>query len=170
MRQQPGGRRPRGRSNRKQFVSPKAQIHDSHGPDVRVRGNPVQVYEKYLNVLRAAGRTPTVDEVTPFVIMLAPMAPHLSEELWTMLGGPSSIFDHATWPRWDEDLLRTESIEVPVQVNGKLRGTVTVERGAPADVVREAALADENVRRHIAGAEVRKTIHVPDRLLNLVVG
>jgi leucyl-tRNA synthetase len=125
---------------------------------------------EYLNVLRAAGRTPTVDEVTPFVIMLAPMAPHLSEELWTMLGGPSSIFDHATWPRWDEDLLRTESVEMPVQVNGKLRGTVTVERGAPADVVREAALADENVRRHIAGAEVRKTIHVPDRLLNLVVG
>jgi len=125
---------------------------------------------EYLNVMRADGRTPTVAEVRPFVVLLAPMAPHLSEELWELLGGEPSLFDHATWPEWDEDLIRTDTIELPVQVNGKLRATIEVQRGASEEIVREAALADEGVRRHVGEAGIRKTIHVPDRLLNIVVG
>ncbi len=123
-----------------------------------------------LNVVRAEGRVPTVDEVRPIVVMLAPMAPHLAEELWEKLGGEPSVFDNALWPEWDEDLLRTETVELPVQVNGKLRATVVVERGASEEVVREIALADEGVRKHVGDGPIRKTIHVPDRLLNLVVG
>ena len=125
---------------------------------------------EYLNVIRADGRTPTVDEVRPMVVMLAPMAPHLSEELWEMLGGQPSVFDHAAWPEWDEDLIRTDTVELPVQVNGKLRATIQVERGATEEAVREAALAEESVLRHVGDGQIRKTIHVPDRLLNLVVG
>jgi leucyl-tRNA synthetase len=102
--------------------------------------------------------------------MLAPMAPHLSEELWEMLGEAPSIFDRAVWPEWDEALIRTDTVELPVQVNGKLRATIEVERGASEDAVREAALADEGVRRHVGDAGIRKVVHVPDRLLNLVVG
>lgn len=122
-----------------------------------------------LNVLRAAGRVPTRDEVLPLVVMLGPIAPHLAEDLWEMLGEESSLFEHATWPEYDESKLETDTVEVPVQVNGKLRGTISVARGADEAAVSKAALADEGVRRHVGDAEIVKTIYVPDRLLNLVV-
>ncbi|MFQ5530306.1 MAG: class I tRNA ligase family protein, partial [Gemmatimonadota bacterium] len=122
-----------------------------------------------LNELRAAGRMPTLDEVRPFVVMLGPIAPHAAEEMWGLLGGAPSMFDNATWPEWDAAKLETDLVEVPVQVNGKLRATVTAVRGASADDLRAAALSEESVRRHVEGSEIVKTIHVPDRLLNLVV-
>ncbi len=125
---------------------------------------------EYLNDLRGADRVPTLDEVRPLVIMLAPFAPHMAEELWVRLGEEPSVFDEASWPEYDEDVLRTEEVEIPVQVDGKLRATIQVSRGADEEVVREAALAEENVRRHLEGREVAKVIHVPDRLLNLVSG
>jgi leucyl-tRNA synthetase len=86
-----------------------------------------------------------------------------------MLGQESSMFEHATWPEYDESKLETDTVEVPVQVNGKLRGTISVARGADEAAVSEAALADERVRRHVGDAEIVKTIYIPDRLLNLVV-
>jgi leucyl-tRNA synthetase len=102
--------------------------------------------------------------------MLTPFTPHMAEELWVRLGEEPSVFDEASWPEYDEDVLRTEEVEIPVQVDGTLRATIQVSRGADEDVVREAALAEENVRRHLEGREVTKVIHVPDRLLNLVSG
>lgn len=125
---------------------------------------------EYLNALRFEGRTPTLAEVRPLIVMLAPIAPHLAEELWEVVGGRPSLFDHAEWPTFDEALITSDTVEIPVQVNGRFRATITVERGAAADVVREAALAEESVQRHVGEKEIRKTIHVPDRLLNLVVG
>ena len=107
--------------------------------------------------------------VLPLVVMLGPIAPHLAEELWGMLGQESSLFEHATWPEYDESKLITATIDLPVQVNGKLRGTITVARGADEAAVSEAALADEGVQRHVVDAEIVKTIYIPDRLLNLVV-
>ena len=123
-----------------------------------------------LNTLRAAGRVPTLDEIRPLVIMLGPIAPHLAEELWEALGGPPSLFDHGSWPTFDPEKLATDTVEIPVQVNGKLRATISLERGAGEEAARAAALAEESVQRHIGDASIRKTIHVPDRLLNLVVG
>jgi leucyl-tRNA synthetase len=123
-----------------------------------------------LNTLRAAGRVPTLDEIRPLVIMLGPIAPHLAEELWEALGGPPSLFDHASWPTFDPEKLATDTVEIPVQVNGKLRATISLDRGANEEAALAAALADESVQRHIGDASIRKTIHVPDRLLNLVVG
>ncbi|MFQ5745682.1 MAG: leucine--tRNA ligase [Gemmatimonadota bacterium] len=125
---------------------------------------------EYLNAARAGGRTPTLDEIRPFVVMLGPIAPHLAEEMWARIGGAPSLFDGARWPEYDEALLHAATVEIPVQVDGRLRATITVERGASEEEVREAALADENVRRHVADREIRKTVHVPDRLLNLVTG
>ena len=124
----------------------------------------------YVNVIRAEGRTPSLEEVRPLVIMLAPMAPHIAEELWERTGGEPSLFDHASWPSYDPAMLEEDEVDLPVQVNGKLRATVRVGRGASRDAVQEAALRDENVRRHLEGAAIRKVIHVPDRLINLVVG
>lgn len=123
-----------------------------------------------LNTLRAGGRVPTLDEIRPLVIMLGPIAPHLAEELWETLGGEPSLFDQASWPAFDPAKLTTDSVEIAVQVNGKLRATISLERGASEEAARAAALADEGVQRHIGNASIRKTIHVPDRLLNLVVG
>ena len=123
----------------------------------------------YLNTLRSGGRTASIDEVRPLVIMIAPIAPHLAEELWARLGGESSIFDHAEWPVWDESKLVVDEVELPVQVNGRLRATIRVARGATEEVVREAALAEANVIRRLDGVAIRKVIHIPDRMLNLVV-
>ena len=123
----------------------------------------------YLNAVRYGGRTPSVDEVRPLVILIAPVAPHIAEELWARLGGASSLFDHAEWPAWDERKLAVDEVELPVQVNGRLRATVRVARGAPEEIVREAALAEANVSRQLDGMRIRKVIHVPDRMLNLVV-
>ena len=133
---------------------------------------------EYLNVVRAEGRVPTRDEMRPVVVMVAPVAPHLAEELWERIGDGRPLFGgedgeavaRDLWPDWEEAKLRTEEVEIPVQVNGKLRATVRVERGASEDRVREAALREENVTRHVGDAEIRKVVHVPDRLLNLVVG
>jgi leucyl-tRNA synthetase len=122
-----------------------------------------------LNVLRASGRVPTIDEIRPLVVMLGPIAPHLTEELWSKLGGDSSLFDHASWPEFDEAKLITDTVDLPVQVNGRLRGTITVARGADESTVSLAALTDEAVKRHTDGVEIVKTIYIPDRLLNLVV-
>ena len=133
---------------------------------------------EYLNEVRAEGRTPSVDELRPVVVMLAPVAPHLAEELWERIGDGRPLFpgDDGTavardlWPEWDESMLRTEEVEIPVQVNGRVRATIRVERGASETAVREAALEEENVVRHVGDDEIRKVVHVPDQLVNFVVG
>tara|TARA_B100001123_G_scaffold369510_1_gene431211 strand:+ start:308 stop:2794 length:2487 start_codon:yes stop_codon:yes gene_type:complete len=124
----------------------------------------------YLNVLRADGRTASLDEVRPLVILLAPVAPHISEEFWARLGGESSIFDYAVWPAYDPAKLLTDVLHLPVQVNGKLRATIQVVVGASQEVVKEIALTEENVTRHLAGGDIRKIIFVQDRMINFVVG
>ena len=124
----------------------------------------------YLNQVRAGGRVPSLDEVRPLVVLLAPIAPHIAEELWERLGGSPSVFEGASWPEYDESKLVVDELDIPVQVNGKLRATVRVARGATQEVVQEAALREDNVLRQLDGGEIRKVIHVPDRLINLVVG
>ena len=121
-------------------------------------------------MLRADGRTASLDEVRPLVILLAPVAPHISEEFWARLGGESSIFDYAERPTHDPAKLLTNVLHLPVQVNGKLRATIQVVVGASQEVVKEIALTEENVTRHLAGGDIRKIIFVQDRMINFVVG
>jgi leucyl-tRNA synthetase len=104
-----------------------------------------------------------------FVRLLAPYAPHLGEELWVALGNEPSVFD-AGWPEFDPALTVEASVEIAVQVNGKLRDTVQVARGSKQEQVQAAALASERVDAHVKGKEVRKVFFVPDRLINFVVG
>ncbi|HEX8242218.1 MAG TPA: class I tRNA ligase family protein, partial [Longimicrobium sp.] len=125
---------------------------------------------EYMNVLRAADRLPHADEVRPLVRLGAPFAPHVAEELWERLGNAGSIFRTARWPEYDPARAVADTVEFVVQVNGKLRARMPMTRGITEDAARDAALADENVRKFIDGKQVRKTIFVPDRLLNLVVG
>jgi leucyl-tRNA synthetase len=102
------------------------------------------------------------------VLMLSPIVPHITHELWRALGHAGAIVDQP-WPRVDESALAQEAVEVVVQVNGRLRARVTVPADAAEETVIAAALADENVQRHIEGKTVRKTIYVPGKLVNVVV-
>ncbi len=103
-----------------------------------------------------------------FVLLIAPFAPFAAEELWTLMGHTGPVFKQS-WPKFDEALAREESLEIPVQVNGKLRGKVTVALDASLEDIKAAALADPNVQAHTAGKDVVKVIYVPAKLLNLVV-
>jgi leucyl-tRNA synthetase len=101
------------------------------------------------------------------VLCLAPYAPHLSEELWGKLGHEPSVAN-VPWPSYDEALCVDDEIELPVQVNGKVRGKVTIARTASEDDAKAAALAEESVQHHVGDKPVRKVIYVPGRILNLI--
>ncbi len=124
---------------------------------------------EYLNAVRAGGRRATRSEVEPLVVLVAPFAPHLAEELWERLGHDRSIFEGANWPTWDETKTEEDLVNIAVQVNGKLRGTVQAAKGAgEADIV-VLARAEENVARHLEGVTERRVVFVRDRLVNFVV-
>jgi leucyl-tRNA synthetase len=106
--------------------------------------------------------------IEPLVLLLAPFAPHLGEELWVRLGHRESLA-YAPWPSWDPALVLAETVTVAVQVNGKLRATLELPRDLPQADAQRAALADERIRRYLEGAELRKVIFVPNKLMNLVV-
>jgi leucyl-tRNA synthetase len=104
----------------------------------------------------------------PFVLLLAPYAPHIAEELWRALGHPDTLA-YAPWPKYDPALTKADEIEVPVQVNGKLKARLTVPADTDNAALEAAALADEKVKEQIAGKAVKKVIVVPKKLVNIVV-
>ena len=124
---------------------------------------------EYLNAVRAGGRTPSDAEMEPLVCMVAPFAPHIAEELWQRLGHEDSIFDGANWPAYDPAKCAARQARVAVQVNGRVRGTVAVPAGAGRDAVVAEAMNEPNVARHLEGMDVRRIVHIQDRLLNFVV-
>ena len=124
---------------------------------------------EYLNTLRSGGRKASRAEVEPLVVMVAPFCPHIAEELWEHFGHQGSIFDGGNWPKWDEAKTVENSVQFAVQVNGKLRATVPAARGAAKEVVEALARADENVARHLEGAEIRRVVYVADKLINFVL-
>jgi len=101
-------------------------------------------------------------------LLLAPFAPYLAHELWEMLGEKGSLL-RAPWPEYDPALAKEEEIELPVQVNGKLRSRIVVPADAADDLVRERALADEKIVTLIAGKQIVKVIVVTGKLVNIVV-
>jgi leucyl-tRNA synthetase len=115
-----------------------------------------------------AGRAVARESLEAVVVMLSPIVPHICHALWQELGHESALIDQR-WPAIDESALELELVEIVVQVNGKLRGRVSVAVDAAKDVVEAAALADENVQRFIADKDIRKIIVVPERLVNIVV-
>ncbi len=104
----------------------------------------------------------------PFVLVLAPFAPHIAEELWQRLGHAESLA-YAPWPAFDPALCVEDTVTVAVQVNGKLRATIDVSRGAAQQQVQDQAFADERIRKYVEGAQIRKVIYVKEKLLNVVV-
>ena len=112
--------------------------------------------------------TPEWDETLDIYLrMLAPVAPHIAEELWQVMGNEYSIHTQA-WPKVDESAIVVNEITMGVQVNGKVRDRITVAADADDDTVKAAALASENVQKFLEGKEPRKVIVIPGRLVNIV--
>jgi leucyl-tRNA synthetase len=104
----------------------------------------------------------------PLVLMLEPFAPYLAAELWERLGNEDAIL-RQSWPAFDEALAREEEMEIPVQVNGKLRAVTRVAVDITQEALRDAAMADEKVKHFLEGKQVFKAIIVPGKLVNLLV-
>ena len=122
---------------------------------------------EYMNVLRKGERTPHRDEVLPLIPLVSPFAPHIAEELWEQTGGTGSVFDSA-WPSFDAALAVDDSIELVVQVNGRVRGKITIARDIDEKAALVAALAEPAVAKFAVGTP-KKVVFVPGRLINIVV-
>jgi leucyl-tRNA synthetase len=113
-------------------------------------------------------RSVTQEALQIAVVTLSPIIPHATHVLWRELGNSGALIDEP-WPAVDAEALQSATVEMVVQVNGKLRGRVIVAVNANESAVRDAALADANVRKFIGSASVRKVIVVPGKLVNIVV-
>ncbi len=127
----------------------------------------------YLRYLQEKGAHPKERDILlsgmrVFLSLLNPIAPHLTEELWEVLGGEPYL-SKASWPVHDPEKLYEEIVEVVVQVNGKVRGKIVVPRGVKEEEVIERVLADERIKQWLNGKSLKKHVYVPDKLVNLVV-
>jgi leucyl-tRNA synthetase len=105
----------------------------------------------------------------PFVLLMAPYAPHIAEEMWEKLGHGESLAHHG-WPEWDEAFTKDEEVEIVVQVNGKIRARLNVPADTAEGELKEQALGNERVQRYTEGKSIRKVVTVPNKLVNVVVG
>jgi leucyl-tRNA synthetase len=126
---------------------------------------------KILNALEGlpAARGPLAEEGLSILLrLLSPITPHLAHHLWRALGFGEDVM-RAPWPEPDAAALERDEVELVVQVNGKLRGSIRVPREADRGAIEGLALANPNVQRFVAGQNVKKVVVVPGRLVNLVV-
>jgi len=158
---------------RRQVHQTLAKVSDDIGRRRTFNTAIAAVMELLNAITRAETRTPADRAVLQealdlMVLMLSPIVPHICHRLWNVLGHSGAIIDQP-WPRPDPAALVADTREIVVQVNGKVRGRVTVSAMATEEEVRAAALAEENVRRFVGDQAVRKVVVVPGRLVNVVV-
>jgi leucyl-tRNA synthetase len=115
------------------------------------------------------GRAVMHEALETAVLLLSPIVPHICHQLWQHLGHEQAVIE-ATWPLVDEAALTRSTVEIVVQVNGKVRARIEVAADADEDTLLHLALAEENVQKHMQGKTLRKKIAVPNKLLNIVVG
>lgn len=120
-----------------------------------------------LNEMKAKGSITRKDFKT-YITLLNPVAPHITEELWEMMGYEGEL-NQTSWPSHDEDKLSFDSFEMPVQINGKVRGKVLMSKEANKEDALKAAREDKNIKSYIEEKEVKKIIYVPGKILNIVI-
>ena len=120
-----------------------------------------------LNEMKSLGKITKKDFKT-YITLLNPVAPHMTEELWEMMAYEGEL-NQTTWPSYDEDKLSFDSFEMPVQINGKVRATVMMDKDASKEDAIKSAQEDNNIKSYIEGKEIRKIIYVPGKILNIVV-
>jgi leucyl-tRNA synthetase len=126
-----------------------------------------KLYELVNAIEKATPSASRTAAIRTLVRLVAPMTPHLAEEAWAAMGESGLVAD-ADWPNYDPALLVEDEVTIAIQINGKLRDTLTMPKGSAKDVIEAAARANANVIRLLDGAEPKKVIVVPDRLVNLV--
>jgi leucyl-tRNA synthetase len=124
---------------------------------------------KLINAVDESGSSLTLAQRERFLLLLAPLAPHLADELWQGSLKKKSSVHSQSWPSFDPALLVLDEAQVPVQVNGKVRAIITLGTRVGQDEAQRVATADANVARHVEGKTIRKVIYIPGKLLNLVV-
>ena len=120
------------------------------------------------NDMRALGKITKADFKT-YITLLNPVAPHITEELWQIAGFEGEL-NQTSWPKYDEKKLVFDEFEMPVQINGKMRGKVTMPMDASEDDAFAAAKEDNNIKSYLEGKQIRKIIYIPGKILNIVVG
>jgi leucyl-tRNA synthetase len=128
----------------------------------------VSSFMEFINDVTPMTEGPDEETVETFLIAIAPFAPHFAEELWQRTGHEPSIF-FQKWPTWDEAYTTADTVTVAVQINGKLRGTISVKAESSEDVVLDTASRDPAITRYLDGKQIRKKVYVKNRILNLVV-
>ncbi|MBP1601457.1 MAG: leuS [Acidobacteria bacterium] len=123
---------------------------------------------EFVNFFTAQKARPAVC-MERFVLMLSPLAPHLAEELWLAMGHSDSLAG-ARWPDFEEQYTRDDMMEVPVQINGRLRARLLASSSASREELEQAALSDPKIRKHLENSAIRKVIVVPGKLVNIVAG
>lgn len=108
------------------------------------------------------------EAISDLIKMMSPFVPHITEELWRGAIDANSSVHEQSWPECDEEALKVDNVEIVLQVNGKVRGRLTVPAEATKEELEKIAMADANVQTHIGDATVRKVICVPGRLVNIV--
>ena len=109
----------------------------------------------------------TKEDYKKFLQILAPFAPHTTEELWSMLGEKKSIH-LSSWPKWDGNLIKDDEIKIVVQINGKVRAEMIIPADEKEEDVKKRVLENEAVLKHISGQNIKKIIYVKNRLINIV--
>ncbi len=127
---------------------------------------PISRMMEFINASK--GNVPSQEDAEAFILILSPYAPHIAEEIWGRFGH-TELVAHAKWPEWDASALEAATVNIAVQVQGKLRGSLVVPRDMSSEDILELARTNENVVRHLEGMVVVKEIVIPGRLVNFVV-
>ena len=114
------------------------------------------------------GKALFVDYAQGFVQLLAPFAPHLSEELWQKLTNSGDSISYVAWPTWDDSKLVEEEVEIVVQIKGKVRAKLMILKDLPQEDMQALALANDKIKTELEGKEIVKVIAVPNKLVNIV--
>jgi len=109
------------------------------------------------------------DSLGKFITLLAPFVPHFAEEIWEAMGNTQSIFETSQWPEYDTNIVQESTIEIPIQINGKVRDIIIIEKDAPKDEAIKKAKSSEVIKSYIEGNSIYKEIYIPQKVINFVV-
>jgi len=128
----------------------------------------IAAFMEFINLWAEGDNTLTKKESEIFLKLLAPFAPHITEELWEKLGCKKSIFLEK-WPEYNKKLIKEETWQLIIQINGKVRDKIEIKQGIPEKKAKETALSQEKIKKWIDNKEPKKIIYIPNRLVNIVV-
>jgi leucyl-tRNA synthetase len=130
----------------------------------------ISLFMSYINfIIKEHPEGMDKDSLCSFITILSPFVPHFAEEVWETMGNTKSIFETSRWPDYDAGFINEPTIEVPVQINGRVKDTIIIEKDAPKDEVIQKAMSSDAIKSCIEGNRICKEIYVPQKVVNFVV-